>query len=104
VASYCVFFGNDGELMSIKWKFIKTVFRYTVDSPAPAIQSRYIKPQLPMMYDLSSDPHEDSNLFYTDLTNGALLAPAFKAIAEYERSVRECPNIKVGEDFTGYKK
>jgi hypothetical protein len=25
-----------------------------------------------MMYDLSSDPHEDNNLSYTDLTNGAL--------------------------------
>jgi hypothetical protein len=94
VASYCVFFGNDGELMSIKWKFIKTVFRYTVDSPAPAIQSGYIKPQLPMMYDLSSDPHEDSNLFYTDLTNSALLAPSFKAIIEYERSLKQYPTSK----------
>ena len=99
-----MFFGNDGELMSIKWKLIKTVFRYTVNSPDPAIQSGYVKPQLPMMYDLSSDPHEDANLWYTDLTNGALLAPSFKAIAEYERSVKEYPNIKVGEDFNGYKK
>ncbi|QIG49015.1 arylsulfatase [Nordella sp. HKS 07] len=99
-----MFFGNDGELMSIKWKSIKTVFRYAVNSPDPAIQSGYIKPQLPMMYDLSSDPHEDNNLFYTDLTNGALLAPDFKLIEEYERSIKEYPNIKVGEDFTGYKK
>jgi arylsulfatase A-like enzyme len=98
-----MFFGNDGELMSIKWKYIKTVFRYTVDSPDPAIQSGYIKPQLPMMYDLSSDPHEDNNLFYMDLTNGALLAPSFKAIAEYERSLKQFPNLKVGEDFKGYK-
>ena len=90
--------------MSIKWKHIKTVFRHTVDSPDPAIQSTYIKPQLPMMYDLSSDPHEDTNLFYSDLTNGALLAPSFKAIAQYERSLKQYPNIKVGEDFTGYKK
>lgn len=57
-----------------------------------------------MMYDLSSDPHEDANLWYTDLTNAVLLAPSFKAIAEYERSVKEYPNIKVGEDFKGYKK
>ncbi len=96
-----MFFGNDGELMSIKWKFYKTVFRYTADDPA--IQSGYIKPQLPMMYDLSSDPHEDSNLWWTDLTNAWMLAPNFKAIAEYERSVKEYPNIKVGEDFTGYR-
>jgi arylsulfatase len=99
-----MFFGDDGGLMSVKWKFIKTVFRYTTDSPDPAIQSGYIKPQLPMMYDLSSDPHEDDNLFYTDLTNGFLLAPVYKAIAEYEHSVKQYPNIKVGEDFTGYKK
>jgi arylsulfatase len=99
-----MFFGNDGELMSIKWKVIKTIFRYTTNSPLPAIDSAYITPQLPMMFDLSSDPHEDSNLWYTDLTNGALLAPVFKIIGEYERSVKEYPNIKVGEDFTGYKK
>jgi hypothetical protein len=91
-------------LMSVKWKFVKTVFRYAVNSPDPAIQSGYIKSQFPMMYDLSSDPHEDNNLSYTDLTNGALLASALKAIAEYERSVKQYPNIKVGEDFKGYKK
>ena len=56
-----------------------------------------------MMYDLSSDPHEDSNLWWTDLTIGWMLAPNFKLIGEYERSVKEYPNIKVGEDFTGYK-
>jgi arylsulfatase A-like enzyme len=97
-----MFFGVDGELMSIKWKFYKTVFRYTVDSPA--IQSGYVKPQFPMMYDLSSDPHEDSNLFYTDLTNGWMLGPVFKLIGEFERSVREYPNIKPGEEFKGYPK
>jgi arylsulfatase A-like enzyme len=97
-----MFFGNDGELMSIKWKFYKTVFRYTVDSPA--IQSAYLKPQLPMMYDLSSDQHEDFNLWWTDLTQGWVLAPTLKIIFEYERSLKEYPNIKVGEDFKGYKK
>jgi arylsulfatase len=96
-----MFFGADGELMSIKWKFYKTIFRYTVDSPA--IQSAYLKPQLPMQYDLSSDPHEDSNLWYTDLTQGWIFAPNFRVILEYERSLKAYPNIKVGEDFKGYK-
>ena len=99
-----MFFGNDGELMSIKWKVIKTIFRYTADGPLPAINSGYIKPQLPMMFDLSSDPHEDSNLWWSDLTNGALLAPVVKLIIEYEGSVKKYPNIKVGEDFKGYRK
>ena len=97
-----MFFGDDGELMSIKWKYYKTVFRYTVD--APALQSAYLKPQLPMIYDLSNDPHEDHNLWVTDLTMTWMFAPNYRIIAEYERSVREYPNIKVGEDFTGYKK
>src|SRR5512132_1817244 len=97
-----VFFGADGELMSIKWKLYKVVFRYTTN--APAAQSAYIKPQLPMMYDLSSDPHEDSNLWWTDLTNAWMLAPCFKLIAEFKASVEEYPNIEVGQDFEGYKK
>jgi arylsulfatase len=76
--------------------------RYTQD--LPAVQSDYIKPQLPMMYDLSSDPHEDSNLWYTDLTQGWMLAPALMLIGAFEKSLKEYPNIKVGEEFEGYKK
>jgi arylsulfatase A-like enzyme len=96
-----MFFGPDGELMSIKWKIYKMIFRYTENTVHPAIQSGFITPQFPMFYDLSSDPHEDSNLFYTDLTCGWMLAPAFKLIGEYELSVKEYANIKVGEDFKG---
>ena len=62
------FFGVDGVLISVKWKVSKTIFRYTEDRPA--IQSGYIKPQIPMNYYLSSDPHEDFNLWWTDLTTG----------------------------------
>ncbi|HKW49958.1 MAG TPA: arylsulfatase [Gemmatimonadaceae bacterium] len=99
-----MFFGADGELMSIKWKIYKTIFRYADNKASPAIENPYIKPQFPMMYDLTSDPHEDNNLTYTDFTNGWLLAPDFKIVGEYERSIKEFPNIKPGEDFKGYKK
>jgi hypothetical protein len=57
-----------------------------------------------MIYDLSSDQHEDFNLLWTDLTNSWMAAPDFRVIYAYERSIKEFPNIKVGEDFTGYKK
>ncbi len=101
-----MFFGADGELMSVKWKNFKTVMRYTVNYPpdSPAIQSAYFKPSLPLMYDLSKDPHEDANLWYTDLTNGWVLAPTLKPVMAYEASLKKYPNIKVGEDFKGYKK
>jgi arylsulfatase A-like enzyme len=97
-----MFFGIDGELLSIKWKIYKTIFRYT-EAPV-AVEKPYIKPQFPMFYDLTSDPHEDNNLFYSDLTCGWILAPNFKLIGEYANSLKEYPNIKVGEDFKGYKK
>jgi arylsulfatase A-like enzyme len=93
-----MFFGTDGGLMSIKWKIYKTIFRYTDSAERP-----YIKPQFPMIYDLSSDPHEDNNLLTSELTCGWILAPDFKLISEYEGSLKEYPNIKVGEDFKGYK-
>jgi arylsulfatase A-like enzyme len=96
-----MFFGTDGELLSIKWKIYKTIFRYT---ETPALEKPYIAPQFPMFYDLTSDPHEDNNLFNSDLTCGWILAPNFKLIGEYQRSLKEYPNIKVGEDFKGYKK
>jgi arylsulfatase A-like enzyme len=99
-----MFFGADGGLMSIKWKIYKTIFRYTDNTQSPAIENPYITPQFPMIYDLVSDPHEDNNLTYTDFTNGWMLAPDFKIIGEYERSVKEYPNIKPGEEFNGYKK
>ena len=92
-----MFFGPDGELMSVKWKIYKTILRYCegVDKPI-------VKPEFPMTYDLSSDPHEDWNLFSTKLTNGWMFAPIFRNIIQYEMSVKKYPNIKPGEEFKGY--
>jgi hypothetical protein len=33
-----------------------------------------------------------------------MLGAALKFVAEYQKSVAEYPNIKPGEDFTGYRK
>jgi arylsulfatase len=99
-----MFFGNDGELMSVKWKILKVIYRYTESKLAPAIESAYIKPQWPMMYDLSSDPHEDNNLWISDLCNGWMFGPFTRIVMEYQRSIKEYPNIKPGEEFAGYSK
>jgi hypothetical protein len=42
-----------------------------------------------MIYDRSSDPHDDNNLL---------------CLLNTELSLKQYPNIKVGEDFTGCKK
>jgi hypothetical protein len=57
-----------------------------------------------MFYDLTSDAHENSKLFEYTLTNGWMLAPDFRLIGAYLRSIKEYSNVKVGEDFKGYKK
>ncbi|MGO9932394.1 MAG: hypothetical protein ACLPV8_11355 [Steroidobacteraceae bacterium] len=97
-----MFFGADGEVLSIKWKIYKIIFRYT-EGPI-SLEKPYIKPQFPMMYDLTSDPHEDNNLFYSDLTTGWLMGPAFRILGAYAQSVKQYRNINVGEEFKGYPK
>ena len=44
-----------------------------------------------MFFDLTSDPHEDWNLFHTDLTNAWMLIPALRLIGEHEASVKQYP-------------
>jgi len=94
----CVLFhGPDGKLMSAKWRDIKVVFRYSegIDQPI-------VTPQLPMVYDLTSDPGENVNLLAAKLDMGWMYLPALTYIAEFEKSVAEYPNIRPGQDFDGY--
>jgi arylsulfatase A-like enzyme len=94
-----LFFGPDGLLMSSKWRQIKTVFRHCEGISSPIVQ-----PQFPMVFDLGSDPGERYNLFSTKMDCGWMLGIIFSTIAAYEKSVAQYPNIKPGEEFTGYKK
>jgi arylsulfatase len=96
---FYMFFGPDGELMSIKWKIYKVILRY-----AEGVDKPIVKPQAPMFYDLTSDPHENWNLFSTQLENFWMLAPIFRLIEAYEISVKKYPNIKPGEEFKGYER
>jgi arylsulfatase len=97
-----MFFGVDGELLSVKWRYYKMILRYAPGPPLEAINHGYITPQLPMFFDLSSDPHEDFNLWSTTLTMGWVLMPMGEVINGYEESVKKYPNIKPGEEFKGY--
>ena len=92
-----LFFGPDGELMSVKWRNVKAVFRY-----CDGIDQPILRPQFPMFFDLGSDPHELYNLFSRKLDMGWMLLPVLKAIGEFEASVTRYPNIKPGQEFEGY--
>jgi arylsulfatase len=93
-----MFFGPDGELMSVKWHTVKVIFRYT-----EGIDKAIVKPYVPMLFDLSSDPHENVNLWEYNMETGWMFAPALKAIAEYQKSIEKYPNIRTGQEFNGYK-
>jgi arylsulfatase len=92
-----LFHGPDGELMSVKWRDIKVVFRYSA-----GIEQPIVTPQLPMVYDLQSDPGEQVNLLSHKLDMGWMYAPALHHIAEFQKSVEQYPNIAPGADFDGY--
>ena len=100
--NFYTFFGVDGELMSVKWQYYKMIFRYTPGPAIDAVNYGYITCQLPMVFDLSSDPREDYNLWNTTMTMGWVYGPVGEIIAAFEKSVREYPNIKPGEEFKGY--
>ncbi len=93
-----LFFGPDGSLMSSKWHNVKAVFRHCEGVDQPILDS-----QFPMFFDLGSDPGERYNLFDTKLDMGWMFGVIFPAVAEYEKSLLQYPNIKPGEEFTGYK-
>ena len=69
---------------------------------AIGVEKPIVKPEFPMTFDLSSDPHEDWNLFATRLDNAWVFGPVFRNIMQYEMSVKKYPNIKPGEEFKGY--
>jgi arylsulfatase len=102
--NFYMFFGVDGELMSVKWQYYKAIFRYAPGPALEAINHGYVTPPLPMFFDLSSDPHEDYNLWTTTMTMGWVYGPVGEVIALYEKSVREYPNIKPGDEFKGYER
>jgi arylsulfatase A-like enzyme len=92
-----VFFGPDGSMMSVKAHNIKFWLRYSEGFDKPIL-----KPQVPLVFDLGSDPSERHNLILDkmDMTweFGVVMGPA----ADYLKSFAEYPNIKPGEEFNGY--
>ena len=61
--------------MSSKWRQVKDVFRHCEGIAEPIVQ-----PQLPMVFDLGSDPGERYNLFSTKLDMGWMLGVAFRIV------------------------
>ena len=94
-----VYIGSDGELIAVKWKTMKVHFRYTESSSWTA---PYIKPQIPMVCDLTSDPHETIDLMQSDLTAGWVIGAAMAPVVALSKSAAQFPHIEPGQEFDGY--
>ena len=95
-----VYMGTDGQPISAKWKTFKVHFRVT-DSDSWI--APYIKPQIPMVFDLISDPNESIDLMQSHLTYAWVIGAASAPLIELAQSAAQFPHIQVGqEDFEGY--
>jgi arylsulfatase A-like enzyme len=95
---HVLFYGSDGELLSVKWKTMKVVFRYAETTTGP-----FIRPQVPMVFDLIEDPKEESDLVIMRMDCAWVIAPTVQRIGSFMKSTAKYPNIKPGEEFEGYK-
>ena len=95
-----IYMGSDGEPIAVKWKTFKVHFRYTQSDSwiAP-----YLKPQIPMVCDLISDPKEKIDLMQTKASYDWVIGAAFRPLIALNQSAQQFPHIQVGEeDFNGY--
>jgi len=61
-----------------------------------------VKPQIPSIYDLYSDPGETLNLMDSDLTVAWVIREAMQPLIELQQSATKYPHVPIGAEFTGY--
>jgi hypothetical protein len=95
---HVIYFGSDAEVMSVKWRTMKVVLRYTESTGGPII-----KPQWPLIFDLIDDPGEEWDLMDKRLDCIWVLGPVAQRLGALMQSAARYPNIKPGQEFTGYE-
>jgi arylsulfatase len=94
---HVIYYGSDAGVMSVKWRNMKVVFRYSESTSGPII-----KPQWPLVFDLIDDPVEEWDLVEKRLDCAWVFAPVAARLGALQQSATRFPNIKPGEDFKGY--
>jgi arylsulfatase A-like enzyme len=94
---HVIYYGSDAAVMSVKWKTMKAVFRYSESTSGPII-----KPQWPLVFDLIDDPNEEWDLVEKRLDCAWVFAPVAGRLGALARSAAKYPHITPGDEFTGY--
>ena len=95
---HVIYYGSDAAVMSVKWKTMKIVFRYSESASGPIV-----KPQWPLIFDLIDDPNEEWDLMAKRLDCIWVMGPVAQRLGALQQSAAQYPHIKPGEEFTGYK-
>ena len=94
---HVIYFGSDGAPMSVKWRTMKVVFRYSESTSGPII-----KPQWPLVFDLIDDPNEEWDLIEKRLDSAWVVTPVAQRLGALQQSMTRHRNVTPGEEFTGY--
>jgi hypothetical protein len=76
---HVIYFGSDAEVMSVKWRTMKVVLRYTESTSGPII-----KPQWPLIFDLIDDPGEEWDLMDKRLDCIWVLEPVAQRLGAFD--------------------
>lgn len=95
---YVVTFVGD-EVYAVKWRNMKIHFAATEGTHS--VVQRYTFPQV---FDIKEDPKESFELWGNEgYVHAWVMGPVTKILAEVQVSMQEYPNIKPGQEFTGYE-
>jgi len=89
--------GND--VFSVKWRSLKVHFFTAEGTFSPIVESTF-----PKVYDIKNDPGETRELWRNEgYSHLWVMKPVMEILSNNAKSMIEFPNIKPGEEFTGYK-
>ncbi|MFT5051213.1 MAG: arylsulfatase A-like enzyme [Chlamydiales bacterium] len=87
------------KVFAVKWRTLKVHF-YTAESTfSPIVQHTF-----PQVYDVKNEPGETRELWKTEgYSHAWVMRPVMKILGELAASQEQYPNIRTGQEFTGYK-
>ena len=95
--NHVIYYGSDAGVMSVKWKTMKVVFRYSESTSGPIV-----KPQWPLVFDLIDDPIEEWDLIEKRLDCAWVLGPVSYHLGALQQTMVRYRNVNAGEEFGGY--
>ncbi|MEP1469386.1 MAG: arylsulfatase [Halieaceae bacterium] len=94
---YIVTYVGD-QVFSVKWRTIKVHFLTAEGTFSPVVQHTF-----PQVYDIKNDPGETRELWQSEgYAHLWVMKPVMDILSQIAVSQKEYPNLKPGQDFSGY--